>query len=66
MSAISFMRQYNTLMEDFLKTKEGLEYLLWASPSDMRVETAIAKALKDFEEEYNDYLKEQEIYAEWH
>lgn len=35
-------------MEDFLKTKRGLEYLLETSPSDMPISTAIEKAVDDY------------------
>lgn len=36
------------MMEDFLKTKEGLAYLIETSPSDMPVITAIEKAVDDY------------------
>lgn len=35
-------------MNEFLKTKRGLEYLLETSPSDMPVDTAINKAVDDY------------------
>ena len=44
-------------MENFLKTKEGLEYLLETSPSDMPVSTAIEKATDDY---YRSQVEEQE------
>ena len=44
-------------MEDFLKTKRGLEYLLETSPSDMSVSKAIEKATDDY---YRSQVEEQE------
>lgn len=46
-------------MEDFLKTKRGLEYLLETSPSDMQVEDAVAKAKQDYQDAENDELMRQ-------
>lgn len=46
-------------MEDFLKTKRGLEYLLETSPSDMPVLTAVQKAKDDYRDAENDYLMRQ-------
>jgi hypothetical protein len=45
------------MMENFLKTKRGLEYLLETSPSDMPVTTAIQKAEDDY---YTSLVEEQE------
>jgi hypothetical protein len=44
-------------MNDFLKTKKGLEYLLETSPSNMSVSTAIEKATDDY---YRSQVEEQE------
>jgi hypothetical protein len=44
-------------MENFLKTKRGLEYLLETSPSDMPVDTAVNKAVDDY---YRSEAEEQE------
>jgi hypothetical protein len=44
-------------MNDFLKTKKGLEYLLETSPSNMPVSTAIEKATDDY---YRSQVEEQE------
>lgn len=44
-------------MNEFLKTKRGLEYLLETSPSDMPVSTAIQKAEDDY---YTSLVEEQE------
>lgn len=46
-------------MENFLKTKRGLEQILKASPSDMRAEDAVAKAKQDYQDAENDYLEQQ-------
>lgn len=46
-------------MENFLKTKRGLEYLLETSPSDMPVETAIKKAEDDYRDAENEELMRQ-------
>ena len=46
-------------MENFLKTKRGLEYLLETSPSDMHVEDAIAKAKQDYQDAENEELMRQ-------
>jgi hypothetical protein len=46
-------------MENFLKTKRGLEYLLETSPSDMRAEDAVAKAKQDYQDAENDELMRQ-------
>jgi hypothetical protein len=43
-------------MNNFLKTKRGLEYLLETSPSDMPIETAINKAEDDY---YRSQVEEQ-------
>ena len=45
------------MMQNFLKTKRGLEYLLETSPSDMPVSTAIQKAEDDY---YISLVEEQE------
>ncbi len=47
------------VMENFLKTKRGLEYLLETSPSDMRIEDAVAKAKQDYQDAENDELMRQ-------
>jgi hypothetical protein len=44
-------------MENFLKTKRGLEYLLETSPSDMPVDRAVSKAVDDY---YRSEAEEQE------
>lgn len=44
-------------MNNFLKTKEGLEYLLRTSPHDMPVDTAVNKAVDDY---YRSEAEEQE------
>jgi len=46
-------------MNEFLKTKRGLEYLLETSPPDMRVEDAVAKAKQDYQDAENDELMRQ-------
>lgn len=46
-------------MENFLKTRKGLEYLLETSPSDMPVETAVQKAENDYRDAENDELMHQ-------
>lgn len=46
-------------MNNFLKTKRGLEYLLETSPSDMPVNTAVNKAKQDYRDAENDYLMHQ-------
>lgn len=43
-------------MNDFLKTRKGLEYLLETFPSDMSVSTAINKAEDDY---YRSQVEEQ-------
>lgn len=43
-------------MENFLKTKRGLEFLLETSPSDMPVTTAVQKAEDDY---YRSQVEEQ-------
>jgi hypothetical protein len=43
-------------MNEFLKTKRGLEYLLETSPPDMRTEDAVAKAKQNYQDAENDYL----------
>jgi len=52
-------------MDKFLQTKKGLEYLLETSPSDMKVEDAIAKAKQDYQDAENDYLesKAEDMYG---
>lgn len=47
-------------MDEFLKTKKGLEYLLETSPSDMSVVDAINKAEMDFNDAENEYQKQVE------
>lgn len=44
-------------MNEFLKTKKGLEYLLETFPSNMPVTTAIQKAEDDY---YRSQVEEQE------
>jgi hypothetical protein len=44
-------------MNEFLKTKRGLEYLLETSPSDMPVATAVQKAEDEY---YCSLVAEQE------
>lgn len=46
-------------MDEFLKTKGGLEYLLETSPSDMRAEDAVQKAKDDYQDAENDELMRQ-------
>lgn len=46
-------------MENFLKTKRGLEYLLETSPSDRPIEAAIQKAEEDYRDAENDELMRQ-------
>ena len=43
-------------MNEFLKTRKGLEYLLETSPSNMPVETAVQKAEDDY---YRSEVEEQ-------
>lgn len=47
------------VMEDFLKTKRGLEYLLETSSSDRRIEDAVAKAKQDYQDAENEELMRQ-------
>jgi hypothetical protein len=44
-------------MNNFLKTKRGLRYLLETSPSDMPVDRAVSKAVDDY---YRSEAEEQE------
>ena len=46
-------------MENFLKTKRGLEYLLETSPSNRRIEDAVAKAKQDYQDAENEELMRQ-------
>lgn len=52
-------------MDEFLKTKRGLEYLLETFPSGMLVEDAIAKVKRDYQDAENDYLesKAEDMYG---
>jgi len=46
-------------MEEFLKTKRGLEYLLETSSPSMPIQTAIKKAVNDYLDTENDELMRQ-------
>jgi len=52
-------RTANRVMDKFLQTKRGLEYLLETSPPDMRAEDAVAKAKQDYQDAENDELIRQ-------